>query len=505
MSRSRKSRIYWKNGRAYADFRDFARWGGRQEALIGKDARTATKHVDEAMRLCAARMADLEEAKRLYPEGLPEFDPLDAIATFIGHHVVCLEKRRRRGRALDPDTVKKQKHQLIHAARFLASRDKHLLRDITTADVRAWLADLEANPPPPLVHRAGGRKGRLTDNTRGKYLFALNAMLRRAWREERIRENPIDRLDPDERPRQHNAVTPFLEVGDAALLLELARRRAGRGRNHTQHYVRLAVHLLTGGRGSEVLGLEKADVDLVENQIWFRSNATRQNVNKVRGTARRVPLWPQLRAILIDYLASPHAPRGLRLSDGKGCRRWLDSLGADLGWPLKRVRLKVFRVTYASARVQTLDGGAPVSDWTVQQEMGHGSMRMLHEVYVRIGSSRQRREQVEYPWPEWAPQFEPQLLKAIPGIPERWTRVLDALPPEGATATEWQESVNVPESTFYYIRDKLAARGLVLRDSRGRGSRFHRATPPPLAGHACEAVERLTHPGAAERSLSLVS
>lgn len=116
MSRSRKSRIYWKNGRAYADFRDFARWGGRQEALIGKDARTATKHVDEAMRLCAARMADLEEARRLYPEGLPEFDPLDAIATFIGHHVVCLEKRRRRGRALDPNTVKKQKHQLIHAA-----------------------------------------------------------------------------------------------------------------------------------------------------------------------------------------------------------------------------------------------------------------------------------------------------------------------------------------------------------------------------------------------------
>ena len=155
-------------------------------------------------------------------------------------------------------------------------------------------------------------------------------------------------------------------------------------------------------------------------------------------------------------------------------------------------------MTYASARVQTLDGGAPVSDWTAQQEMGHGSMRMLHEVYVRIGSSRQRREPVEYPWPEWAPQFEPQLLKALPSIPDRWKRVLDALPAEGATATEWQESVDVPESTFYYIRDKLAARGLVLRDGRGRGSRFHHATSPPSAGHACEAVERLTHPGAAE-------
>jgi hypothetical protein len=281
--------------------------------------------------------------------------------------------------------------------------------------------------------------------------------------------------------------------------------RADRGRSHTQHYVRLAVHLLTGGRGGEVLGLEKADVDFLENRIWFRPNSTRQNVNKVRGTARRVPMWPQLREILRDCLAGPHAPRGPRLFVGTGCRRWLGALGADLRWPLSRVRLKVFRVTYASARMQTPDGGAPVSDWTVQQEMGHGSMRMLHDVYVRIGSSRQRREQVEHPWAERVPEFEPQLLKTLPGIPAGWKRVLDALPAEGATATEWQESVDVPESTFYYIRDKLAARGLVLRESRGRGSRVHRATPHLPVGQAGEAGERLAHQGAAEWPLPLAS
>ena len=31
--RERDNRIYWKRGRAYADFRDFRHWGGKREAL----------------------------------------------------------------------------------------------------------------------------------------------------------------------------------------------------------------------------------------------------------------------------------------------------------------------------------------------------------------------------------------------------------------------------------------------------------------------------------------
>jgi hypothetical protein len=256
----------------------------------------------------------------------------------------------------------------------------------------------------------------------------------------------------------------------------------------------MAVHLLTGGRGSEVAGLEKADLDFADNWVWFRPNATRQNVNKVRGTARRVPMWPQLRPILEEYLAGPHAPEGPRLFDGKDCRKWLDEIAADVGWPSERVRLKVFRVTDASARIQTLDGGAPVSDWTVQQEMGHSSLRMLQEVYVRIGSIRQRREHVEYRWEEWAAQFEP-LLRAAHRLAPRWRDVLEALPVHGATAKEWQQLSGQAVGTFFYIREQLVARGLVRRAGTGRGSRFHRVVPevvtrteaaaePMVAGHS---------------------
>jgi hypothetical protein len=52
-----------------------------------------------------------------------------------------------------------------------------------------------------------------------------------------------------------------------------------------------------------------------------------------------------------------------------------------------------FRVTYATARLQTLDGGAPVSPWTVEKELGHGSRAMLEEVYAAsamFGTARRR-------------------------------------------------------------------------------------------------------------------
>ena len=54
------------------------------------------------------------------------------------------------------------------------------------------------------------------------------------------------------------------------------------------------------------------------------------------------------------------------------------------------------RVTYATARLQTLDGGAPVSPWTVGKEVGHGSRAMLEEVYGRRGDVGHRSKAVEY-------------------------------------------------------------------------------------------------------------
>ncbi len=56
----------------------------------------------------------------------------------------------------------------------------------------------------------------------------------------------------------------------------------------------------------------------------------------------------------------------------------------------------MFRHTYCAARLQTLDRGAPVSEYTVARELGHGGTSLVERVYGHLGSVRHRSEVVEY-------------------------------------------------------------------------------------------------------------
>jgi len=56
----------------------------------------------------------------------------------------------------------------------------------------------------------------------------------------------------------------------------------------------------------------------------------------------------------------------------------------------------VFRHTYSAARLQTIDGGEPVSTYTVARDMGHGGDAMVRKVYGHLGQVRHRAEAVEY-------------------------------------------------------------------------------------------------------------
>jgi integrase len=54
------------------------------------------------------------------------------------------------------------------------------------------------------------------------------------------------------------------------------------------------------------------------------------------------------------------------------------------------------RHTYCAARLQTLDGGAPVSPFTVGRELGHGGDALVRKVYGHLGTVRHRSTAVEY-------------------------------------------------------------------------------------------------------------
>jgi integrase len=106
-----------------------------------------------------------------------------------------------------------------------------------------------------------------------------------------------------------------------------------------------------------------------------------------------------------------------------GLRDLLDRVAVRTGWQKGEVRTRPFRVTYATARLQTLDHGAPVSPWTVEKELGHGSGDMLEKVYGRIGEVRHRSEVVEYRFDQyfdrsgdtWAPKATRVAVPTIPG------------------------------------------------------------------------------------------
>ncbi len=212
--------------------------------------------------------------------------------------------------------------------------------------------------------------------------------------------------DFDEKPSPVRREARWLEVHHAALLLEAARtyRSAAQkgGRPPLPYaYELAATFLLTGGRESEILGLEVDDLSLDRGVVTFRPNVWRRL--KTATSHRSVPLWPQLRTILEGYLAERPPRRLLFPSHCAGdeamltdWRKPLDAVAARAGWKTGEIRSKMFRHTYCAARLQTLDQGAPVSTFTVARELGHGGEAIVRKVHDHLGEVRQRSAVLEY-------------------------------------------------------------------------------------------------------------
>jgi integrase len=58
--------------------------------------------------------------------------------------------------------------------------------------------------------------------------------------------------------------------------------------------------------------------------------------------------------------------------------------------------LTKFRHTYATARLQTTDGGKQIALWTVAKELGHKTVSRVEDTYGHPSHYRPRGEVVEY-------------------------------------------------------------------------------------------------------------
>ena len=393
MTRNKKRRLYRKDGRFYLDARDYADVGGRQEALIPPGERHATTDRTRARRLARARLADLRAARRR-PATEPGVD-LTRLGDFVDHHLEREALETTRSKA----SLSILEHQLEVAVDHFGADTR--LRDIRTVDIRAYLDVLARGLGPETVR---------------KYLFALSKLLRRARGDEVVpaEYDPIGVL-VNKPGRRRRGERRWLEVPEAALLLEAARLFAPRREDLGVPfaYPLLAALLLTGGRPSEVLQLEVLDVDFVRETVKFRWREDFRLKNE--SSIRVIPLWPQLAAILKDYLSGPSAPTGRFLFPSpktpdrpiRNVKKLIEELGRRTG--LQGITPKVFRHTYCAARLQTTDNGREIAQFTVAAELGHNSSQMVGDVYGHVGRVRHRSEVVEYPLEPYMLQLKTRL------------------------------------------------------------------------------------------------
>lgn len=395
--RSRRSRIYQKfGGRWYGDFRDL---GGKLEALKRPGEKRAVQDQDVATDLANVRVKQLESVRRGI--ALTGFGEAVLLGPFCEYH---LKRKKALNEATDWSLTGIQL-ALERAVKFFGAAEPLTRIDLPKVqDWSTWLRE----------HYAG-RRGRtvLSDGAIRHHLNALSNLYRRAIDEHKIPigYNPVAawvKGKPKGRPQEAR----WLEVHEAALLLEACKTyRPTEPDDDFQAigdlHALVAAHLLTGGRPAEVRGLLRSDVNFDRKTITFRPNQFRRL--KTETSSRVVKLWPQLEAILRAYLAGPNAPTGelmfpslhrrvrgddeRMLGDVRGA---LDRVALIAGWQRGEIRSKMFRHTYCSARLQTLDRGAPVSTIAVSKELGHGGEALVKRVYGHLGELRHRSEIVEY-------------------------------------------------------------------------------------------------------------
>lgn len=390
-SRKARSRIYWRDQggerRAYADFRDI---GGGREALVAPGEHRATTDRLIAEKLMANRLSELQGQKR--DSALLGVKRKATLAAFVSHHLV---QKAKSGRFSDSWLADSERMLALAIGFFGSDRD---IATIGVTDIQSWVGHLAT--------RSNHRGGTLGGGAIRHHLNVLSNVYRRAQSESSVPPgfNPCAALM--DKPTGKREEARWFEVHEAALLLESARTYTAQRPSIALSFIYplIASYLLTGGRETEVLGLDVTDVNFERKTITFRPNQWRRL--KTATSHRTVSMWPQLEQILRNYLRAGNAPRvgGLLFPsprlDGVGMvsdfRKALDVVAERAGWQKGEVRSKAFRHTYCAARLQTLDAGAPVSIYTVGREMGHGGEALVKRVYGHLGEVRHRSAFVEY-------------------------------------------------------------------------------------------------------------
>ncbi len=435
MPKRAKAKMYWRNQgsghRAYGDFREYAKWGGKREPLVWPGEIKATTDEVRAHELFARRLQELRDA---CDAGMA----VAKVATRPPFHLaVANYLSAKEDEPITAGWVLAHAGFLGKAVTFFGAETK--LGAVTVEDVMEFMEWLRRQRTP--------QGNSYSEQSIRHHLYALSALYRKAQRKGWVPRgvNPVGLLERHERPKVGRSKTAFLEVPDASRLVWAAATYPAKPHEPEMHLALplVATFLLTGGRQKEVAGLAVSDVRFDTESVIFRPHPWHKGGRlKSEGAERTVPLWPQLREVLEQYLESyrhdlpgevlfpsPRLGGDRPLTD---FRDLLDRVAVRAGlltplldpgtgkqrrtasgrpmWAGTRVRTRIFRQTYCAARLQTLDRGQPVSLYTVSRELGHESEDMVRRVYARLGKVRHRVEAPEFRPEQWFDEISGQLV-----------------------------------------------------------------------------------------------
>jgi integrase len=246
--------------------------------------------------------------------------------------------------------------------------------------------------------RAAGRSAKTTANALGTLQSVLRFARRRGW----ILADPVELLEPEERPRPSRSTRGrVLGQPEIERLLDACPPR---GR------ILVETALFSGLRISELLGLTWADIDFAAGLIRIRAQLSRAHrgeparrvAPKTPASVREVPLVPQLSdRLAIHRRATPFATptdwvfvtsRGTPFGERNVARQVLKKAADDAGLNDEgrtRLRFHDLRHTFASHLVVDLD----LDVAQVSRILGHASITITLDVYTHLfDDARHTRE-----------------------------------------------------------------------------------------------------------------
>src|SRR5579884_597126 len=275
-----------------------------------------------------------------------------------------------------PRTLEGHRYHLErHLLPALATRR---LSALTVDDVAAVLGDLRAN-------------GCSAKTTAGA-LATLHSIIRYARRHDWIVRDPVELLEPHERPRPLRRRARVLGREEVERLLAACTPR---------EHLMVATALYTGLRISELLGLIWDDVDLARGAIHVQAQLSRAHRGapprrvrtKTEASVRDVPLVAQLADLLAQhrrrapfaagsdwvFATAKGTPHGERNVTRRGLQRAARLAGLDDGSG-PALRYHDLRHTFASHLI--LDLGLDVVQ--TSRMLGHASPTMTLNVYAHL-------------------------------------------------------------------------------------------------------------------------